>query len=103
MGYTLGMTAITSRQRAALELVTSGALDTRIWLDSTHRLIPSGSVEGAFYVTSRTDCTCPDYRYRGGACKHMTALRVQATLDEAERLTPINRSNGRLPVAERED
>jgi len=97
------MTALTSRQRAALDLVASGALEHMISVGTTgHSLIPSQATEGAFYVTSEFDCTCPDYRYRGGVCKHMLARRLRNVLVAAEAERPIN-INGRMPVAERED
>lgn len=30
------------------------------------------------YITTLTDCTCPDRQYRGGWCKHIVAANLVA-------------------------
>ena len=92
-----------SRQQKALALVTSGALDHLVNVDPDHYLIPSACAEASFYVTSTHDCTCPDVTYNHVAlCKHSIALRIARTLD-ATREDSTPPSNGRMPIAERED
>lgn len=75
----------TDRSKSALELVASGALDDPIFVGTEHRLVPSTSHEGSFYVTSLDSCTCMDSKYRPNkVCKHRIALKLQHVLDEAE-------------------
>jgi hypothetical protein len=96
---------ITDRQRKAIDLVASGALNNLVHVDVKHVLIPSACVEGAFYVSSRTDCTCPDARYRARFCKHQIALQLLETLERSEGDAP-HISNTTIPAsmrAERED
>ena len=42
-----------------------------------------------YYLTRRDQCSCPSYRYRGGECKHMKAVRGdlerKARIDERNR------------------
>ena len=75
----------TDRGKSAVALVASGALDNPIFVGTEHRLVPSCSKEGAFYVTSLDSCTCADSTYRPNkVCKHRIALKLQHVLDEAE-------------------
>ena len=75
----------TDRGKSAVALVASGALDNPIFVGTEHRLVPSTSKEGAFYVTSLDSCTCPDATYRPTkVCKHRIALKLQSVLDQAE-------------------
>jgi hypothetical protein len=79
---------LTNRQTKAIELVATGALTSLVEVQTGHFLIPSASAEGAFYVTSDWDCTCPDHANRGVDCKHMVALRLQRVLDAAQEDKP---------------
>ena len=72
---------LSDRAIRALTLVADGLGDQRT--ASGERLVPSQSTDGAFYVTTEHDCSCKDRQYRGGVCKHMLAIRVQRTIDEA--------------------
>ena len=75
----------TDRGKSAVALVASGALDNPIFVGTEHRLVPSTSKEGAFYVVSLDSCTCADSRWRPSkVCKHRIALKLQHVLDEAE-------------------
>jgi hypothetical protein len=88
----------------AASLATSGFQKT----EEGALLVPSQATEGAFWITTRNDCTCPDRKYRGSVCKHMIAARLLATLLKAEEdnidisvaATP---RNGKLPTTVRED
>jgi len=54
--------------------------------------VPSQQTEGLYYLTTRNDCTCPDFKYNGltpsrigvgGAhfnCKHILAVRLHCEL-----------------------
>ena len=75
----------TDRGKSAVALVASGALDNPIFVGTEHRLVPSCSKEGAFYVTSLDNCTCPDFRFRKVTCKHIAAVKIQQVLDEVGR------------------
>ena len=73
-----------SRGHKALAVVASGALEHPVFVGAEHRLVPSTSKNGAFYVTSLDSCTCMDATYRPGKiCKHRIALKLQQVLDEA--------------------
>jgi len=77
----------TDRGKSALALVASGALAQPVYLDQsrTQRLVPSCSLEGAFYVSTATSCTCPDSKYRPAkTCKHQIAIRLADVLARAE-------------------
>lgn len=76
---------MTSRQRRALALVSSGALEHLVAIGADHCLVPSQESEGAFYVASTHDCSCPDSKYHPDlVCKHQLAVRLQRVLDAAE-------------------
>jgi hypothetical protein len=94
---------LSSRQQAAIEMLSSGALDQLIEVGVAHRLVPSACVDGAFYVTSSSECTCPDARHRGVTCKHQWALRVQAMFETDEPAPRLTAVGGRMPQTERED
>lgn len=102
------MQKITDRQRKAIDLIASGALENLVHIDVKHVLMPSACVEGAFYVSSRTDCTCPDARFTVRYCKHQIALQLLETLERSEPEAPHvgNGVTTTIPAsmrAERED
>lgn len=41
-----------------------------------------------YYLTRRDQCSCPSYRFRGGVCKHMKAVR--ADLERKARIDARN-------------
>ena len=63
---------MSNRERKANELVESGAVTE---FDGGYRV--NGSKE---YIVNEecTECTCPDYQFRGNECKHIIASRVFA-------------------------
>jgi hypothetical protein len=40
--------------------------------------VPSERQPGTTYLTTVSDCTCPDRSWRGSLCKHMLAVRLLA-------------------------
>lgn len=53
-------------------------------------LVQSG--EERPYVTTETSCTCPDFQYRGGACKHLASRQLKDATTEAPAVksTPVD-------------
>lgn len=75
---------MTPRQLKAMNLVASGAVSDLVAVGPEHVLVPSATCEGAFYVTSVSDCTCPDFTFKPelpAICKHVIAIRLQRVLD----------------------
>jgi hypothetical protein len=73
---------MTPRQHKAMNLVASGALSNLVAVDTDHFLVPSQNCEGAFFITSTHECSCPDSRFNStGVCKHQIAIRLQRVLD----------------------
>jgi hypothetical protein len=75
---------MTPRQQRAVDLVVSGVLDLITEISPGFFLVPSAH-EGAFYVTTRDSCTCPDTQHRGVVCKHQLILRIRGVFDDAAR------------------
>lgn len=44
------------------------------------------------YITTATSCTCPDFKYRGGTCKHVAALQLKDPAAEAPTATNVSAS-----------
>jgi len=99
------MQSLTDRQIKAVQLIVDGAVQSAPKVEGSYRLVKSQSAEGASYVTSSYDCSCPDHTYRGHTCKHMIAVRLQAVLDASGSVDvqAPHTTNGRMPVAEREE
>lgn len=58
-----------------------------------------------YYLVRRDQCSCPSYRYRGGVCKHMKAVRAdlerKAQIDERNRRRAEERARAPRPSASR--
>jgi len=54
-----------------------------------------------YYLVRRDQCSCPSYRYRGGVCKHMKAVRAdlerKAQIDERNRRRADERARAPKP------
>ena len=67
----------------AIALVT----DSGQWLKCHDRAdrkaygVPSQRIADRYYLTTRTSCTCKDFAYRGGPCKHVLAVRLKVELE----------------------
>jgi hypothetical protein len=46
--------------------------------------VPSQSQPGRFYLVDTRTCDCPDFRRRGGPCKHVLAVRFHVAQVRAE-------------------
>ena len=76
------------RDAAAREAVTLGRLsisrrdlDTYVTTCSSSKPPTSPSVEPSYYTvelcrSGKASCSCPDFQLRGGACKHLRAVRL---------------------------
>lgn len=51
------------------------------------------SLGDGYYLVRRDQCSCPSYRFRGGECKHMRAVR--ADLERKARIDGRNRQRGK--------
>lgn len=74
----------------ALDLVQNNATWRRVCrADGTvvAYAIPSGDRVGVWYETTPSSCTCPDRKYRGKVCKHMTAAQMYVEMKRAEAAT----------------
>jgi predicted nucleic acid-binding Zn finger protein len=43
--------------------------------------VPSQRIEGRYYLTTLHSCTCKDFLYRGGPCKHVLAVKLRVELE----------------------
>jgi predicted nucleic acid-binding Zn finger protein len=58
-----------------------------------HWLVPSTSELGESYeITLCTDgsfiCTCPDFKFRGGVCKHIKKVKMQLAGEKQKNKLP---------------
>jgi transposase/predicted nucleic acid-binding Zn finger protein len=67
--------------------------DGNLWL------VPSQSGQGKYKVnTDEQSCSCPDFDFRGEACKHMFAVRY--TIEKIEKTKTTVKENGKTTVTE---
>lgn len=77
------------RQQRAQAIVASGGVRK----NGTGYYVASQSQAHTEYWASTERCTCPDYKKRGGPCKHMLAVRLhtegQAAAERAARKAQV--------------
>jgi hypothetical protein len=70
---------MTGRERRAVELLNEETLARTTEISDGFFLVPSAH-DGAYYVTTKDQCTCPDAQYRNVVCKHQLFIRLRGVL-----------------------
>lgn len=87
--------ALTPRQKKAIQIIEAGLV---AFVPGESHVIVTGS-KGEQYRCNRTECTCPDFKRRGGPCKHQLASDAIVTVYRAARAEAKRTGRCRLPAS----